>query len=274
MLHFLLSNLANLLYIPHVLATALDGVNNVSGPLTSGGTASNILSIIRNAFDTAKPLFYGIAVLVMMIAGVLMVAKEESADTTATVIRTFISAAAGLILLLLIDVIQSVMSGAQNPILDTNAGTILSKELIGVVNYATTAVGVIAILFMIISGIQAIFEFGSGEGTTHIRQTVISVMSGILVLLVRGAIVQSVYIDGRPDTILTRIIGFIQQSLNFLGVIAVAIIMYAGLLMILNVGNDEQYKNARTIIMRVVIGLIIILVTKGILSSIFGAIVS
>jgi hypothetical protein len=56
----------------------------------------------------------------------------------------------------------------------------------------------------------------------------------------------------------------------FVGTLAVAVIVYAAFLMIINVGNDEQYTRAKGIIIRVILGIIVILASAAILNAILG----
>lgn len=257
-----------------LLADAADGINAVSGNLPSGGTTAEVNTIIVSAINDIFPLFYAIAILGMMVSGFLMTAKENSEDTTTVALRTFFGSATGLILTTITEVIHTAFFEAGSPINNTGSGAMLATEAIGVANYITGAAGILSVLFIIVSGIKAVIQLGSGEGLNVLRQTVIGVISGIVIIILRAVLVGAVYINGNPSGLIARVVGFVQQAVNLLGVLAVAIIIYAGFLMILNVGNDEQYQRARRIILRVLVGLVVILVSKGLLNSLFLAIAS
>ncbi|OGJ64577.1 hypothetical protein A3F36_04470 [Candidatus Peribacteria bacterium RIFCSPHIGHO2_12_FULL_55_11] len=47
-------------------------------------------------------------------------------------------------------------------------------------------------------------------------------------------------------------------------ILAVVMIIYAGILMIVNIGKDEQYSRAKSLIIRVAIGLLVIVASGGI----------
>lgn len=269
---FILSILPIITTAQQLFADALDGINTVSGTLPSGGTTAEVNNIIVTTISDIFPLFYAIAILGMMVSGFLMTANENKEETTAVALRTFFGSATGLILTTITEIIHTAFFEAGSPIVNTDSGGMLAREAIGVANYITGAAGILAVLFIIVSGIMAIVQLGGGEGITILRRTVVGVITGIVIILLRSVLIGAVYINGNPTGLIARVVGFVQQVINLLGVLAVAIIIYAGFLMILNVGNDDQYQRARRIILRVLVGLVIILVSKGLLNSLFLAI--
>ena len=72
---------------------------------------------------------------------------------------------------------------------------------------------------------------------------------------------------GAPPTVATQqelgtsITTVINYFLGLLGLIAVAFLIYAGILMVTAGGNDEQVTKARKIIMYAVVGIVIILLS-------------
>jgi hypothetical protein len=76
-----------------------------------------------------------------------------------------------------------------------------------------------------------------------------------------------------PRVIITRVI---QIALSFLGVIALILIIYAGILWMTSNGDEEKIKQAQQILKNAVIGLIIILsswaIATFIISRLFGAV--
>lgn len=59
----------------------------------------------------------------------------------------------------------------------------------------------------------------------------------------------------------TGIIDVVNFVLSFLGLIAVIMVIYAGFLMIFSAGNDESISKAKSIIIWVAIGIIVILLS-------------
>lgn len=68
-----------------------------------------------------------------------------------------------------------------------------------------------------------------------------------------------------------NIIIIINYVLGFLGLIAVAFLIYAGVLMVTAGGNEDQVGKARTIITYAVIGIVIILLSFTIVSFVTNA---
>jgi len=59
---------------------------------------------------------------------------------------------------------------------------------------------------------------------------------------------------------------FVNYFLSFLGLLAVMMIIYAGILMVSSAGDEEQSKKGKTIILWAVIGIVIILLSYTIVS--------
>ena len=65
-------------------------------------------------------------------------------------------------------------------------------------------------------------------------------------------------------------IGIINYLLTFLGLIAVGFIIYAGVLMVMDAGAEENVGKAKNIIIYAAVGIIIILMSYTIVNAIFG----
>lgn len=72
-------------------------------------------------------------------------------------------------------------------------------------------------------------------------------------------------------TLGANITTIINYFLGFLGLIAVAFLIYAGVLMVTAGGNDDQVGKAKTIITYAVIGIVIILLSWTIVTFVTGA---
>lgn len=74
-----------------------------------------------------------------------------------------------------------------------------------------------------------------------------------------------------PGTLGQNITTIINYFLGLLGLIAVAFLIYAGILMVTAGGNEEQVAKARKIIMYAVIGIVIILLSYTIVTFVATA---
>lgn len=68
----------------------------------------------------------------------------------------------------------------------------------------------------------------------------------------------------------SAVISYLNYFLAFLGLLAVAFIIYAGVLMVTAAGNEEQIGKGKNIIMYAAIGIIIILLAWTIVNFVIG----
>jgi hypothetical protein len=71
--------------------------------------------------------------------------------------------------------------------------------------------------------------------------------------------------------VLLAISRLIQAILGLGAFAATIVLIWAGLLMILNLGKEDQYTRAKTLVIRVAIGLIVILVSLAVVQFVIIA---
>jgi len=160
---------------------------------------------------------------------------------------------------------------------------ILAVETAGVIRWVETIVAAVAVVTILVSGFLAIIDFGSEQGVNQLKRTAFAVIGGILLLVVRQAVIftfglQNIFTGGTPSLpgspdatiILARVIGIFRGLLLFTALIAVGIIVYAGIVMIINSGNEEEVRKMRSLVFRSLIGLLVILVSFAVVTFIFG----
>lgn len=74
--------------------------------------------------------------------------------------------------------------------------------------------------------------------------------------------------EGDARTLLLRIVNFF---LGFLGVVAVLMVVYGGVLYVTSAGNDDNVGKAKKIILYAIIGILIILSAFALINTVFGA---
>lgn len=156
--------------------------------------------------------------------------------------------------------------GVSNP---ATGVSIINSEVMGIISWANTAVVVVAIILIVASAIKVVASFGKEDGPTELRRTVFGVISGVFMLIVSEAIRLALglpadpLIPATPTTIsaaplVARGLQILSRFLGFLSLVAVAILIYAGISVIVSFGNEENYTKARSLMLRVVIGLVIV----------------
>lgn len=287
MLHLLsgIFDLLSTLLVPDVLA----------GPIETGasGTVGGLLPNPGNDFNTIvstfvvnmRPLVFVSAVFVITLAGFRMVItdEEESFNKAKRIISAAIT---GVMLSFLVEPFIDAFYGDGNvfggigigAIPQGNASTgasILSEEALGVIDWVLTIVAVLAVFIIIIGGVKAMASAGSDEGVTQLRRTVFSVIGGILLIVFRVAINETLGLPedsglpsgtAGPGPIIGAGITILNYLLGFLFIVALAMVTYAGIQMVLNFGQEEQFTKARGLVFRVGIGLVVIAVSLVIIN--------
>lgn len=267
------------------------------GPGCAGGKGCNIVNIVGAFIANARPLVGIGAVFVITIAGFRMVTTEEEESFSKS--KRIISAAlTGVVLSYLIVPFVNAFYGGLGA---GNAGTIfggiygigsvpqgniilgasvLFPEVLGIIDWALVIIGTLAVLMIIISGIKAMTKAGSEEGIEEIRRTVLYVAAGLLLIIFRGAINLTLGLSTTQPVVpgatgiapvaiaVVKIVNFI---LGFAALMAVIMIVYAGLLMVMNLGNEEQFTKAKGLIIRVGIGLMVIGVSFTLVNFVIAA---
>lgn len=154
----------------------------------------------------------------------------------------------------------------------TSAG-IVTGELAGIILWLETIVAVLAVTIIIVSGILAVTSYGKEEGGTQFKHTVGAVIFGVFLIVMKQVILQTFGLQvtavapGAPTitVALQKIVRVVSSLLGFAGLLCAAVIIYAGILMALNFGNEEQYSQAKGIIVRAGIGLVAIIASLAVI---------
>lgn len=209
----------------------------------------------------------GFSLIISQDEGKLSTAKRTIASTLVGIILTYIS--------------QRLVTGlyVEGILNDTGAST-LQDVVYGIANWSLVTVAALGVLMIVISIIRAISGFGKEEGVSNIRHTINGVVTGILMISLLPAIKITLGIVDlqplgdatrpNPGQIIITVTTIIAQLLTYLTLLAVAVVIYAGVRMIVNLGNEDEYKKARTLIGRTLIGLVVILLSYAIVALILS----
>jgi type IV secretory pathway VirB2 component (pilin) len=151
----------------------------------------------------------------------------------------------------------------------------LGAEIRGVFEWVEVPLATIAVLMIIVSGLRAVTSWGSDDGLRQLRRTVFAVVIGFTIIAFKYAFSAAILIDpgtpesGTPTPIMDAIVRMVNGALSYMALIAVVMVIVAGIMMILNIGNDEQYSRARNLIIRVAIGLLVIIASWAVVNMVF-----
>lgn len=160
-----------------------------------------------------------------------------------------------------------------------------------IIQTGITVVTMIAVIFVIVAGVQMVLHSNSEDQAKKQSTVIFNIIAGIVIMNVANLAIQWV----APDTSSTRVnellnrfdsIDMIRQSavgfatlvvfplldfaLSFLAGIAMLYIVYAGLNIILHRGEEDKIKEARTRIVKTVVGIAVILLNKSLVGVFYG----
>lgn len=247
--------------------------------------AECFLKIVYQVWVWLKPLFSVIATFLIVRYGFTLINSQEEEKLSKAKQMIGASIAAIMLLYLPEQLVRAVyggygaggtldQAGAGKAIStpDASAG-IITGELGGIISWFETIVAVLAVTIIIVSGILAVTSYGKEEGGTQFKHTVGAVIFGVFLIAIKQVILGTLglqvgaVLPGNPtvNTALQKIVQVVSGLLEFAGILAAAVMIYAGILMALNFGNEEQYSKAKGIILRAGIGLLAIIASFAVI---------
>jgi len=262
------------LLVPVVLAqytpeTAQGVLGALRGTIAAGTEAGTIATTIASLFI---PVINTIAVIAVVIAGSSL-AFAQSDEQVNIARRTFVGSLVAILIVNSAWVIRDAFIGPggagiiQDP---EGAAAFLGAEVVNIIDWVENTIAVIAVLMLIISGTRAVFSYGMEDQIPHLRFMLFSVIAGVTLIAFKVVFVESIVVTGEPSGIISGVIQITNALLAFIALAAVVVIVIAGIMMVMNIGNDEQYKKARDLIIRVAIGLLVIIMSLAIVNIFFG----
>lgn len=248
--------------------------NSVSNGLLPSFGIGGLLGIVLFLRLQVLFLAYAIGVFMLVRAGLRLINSQDD-DKLNRAKRTIAGTLVGIAMAHLSLRFVDAFFGAGNALSPQAGAVILSTEIGGIINWVLTTVAVLSILMIVVSAIRSIGTFGNDENAKQVKQTVYGTVLGIGLLIFSGSIKLALgllpgaqaILPGLPNAtpVIARGAQITFTVLSFMGVVAVAIIIYAGMLMVLNFGSDEQFDKAKGIIRRALVGLLIILISSALL---------
>lgn len=155
-----------------------------------------------------------------------------------------------------------------------NTGNMIGLEAVGISQWLAAVSVVMGIMFIVIAVLRAVASLGDEAAYTAARSQLLHVIIGVI--LIAGAYLVQLALFGSangPGEVVTGalaiepnpLLGLISEKLlivlNVITLIAVAILIYAGFRMIISFGREEDYNNAKSLALRVIVGLLVLIVS-------------
>lgn len=263
-----MSTFLSLLSVPTASAQFLgkDAATAVGSSLTAvttGGFGDIAITVALNAL----PFINGGAILTIVIAGMLsIVAQDENRIATA---RKVVAMAATALILINISARMALaymtafnMDAGANPGL---GASILTTEILGVITFLETPVVIIAIITIISYGIKAVVDYNGENGIQAFRKAIIAVLTGIIIIVAKFLIVGSV-LTGSPAGITVPAVRVLFTVVGFTALVAVTIIVLAGVYLIVNIADESRAEKAKGVIISITAGMVFMIVLSGLLA--------
>lgn len=245
-------------------------------PLSAHASGTDISDMFLGVIDVmfgTPALWIAVATLVMIIAGVtMMVSQDESVLQKAR--STLGAVAIGAVLVTIITVLKPAqfVGNFYNTTISTTfvINNVVGAEAIGLANWIASISVVVGILMIIVSALRAVLSFGDEAAYQNVRTAVLHLIIGIIV--VSGALtIQAVFFDTQePTELLGLILVPLQVLIGIMTLVAVGIIIYAGFRMIISFGKEDEFSGARSLIIRAIIGLIVLIVSFTLITVILN----
>lgn len=256
------------------------GAQQVAGPLVGNFTGG---IGVYAANQLAYLIWTKLWVLAALVAGYNIVragiklinSQEEDKLTKAR--RTIVTSLVGVMALYLVPrIVDAIYTGGAvfyapfNLVFETPGGvtlgaSIFTAELYGIIRWVEVMIVPVAIGIVVYSGFRIITTFGKEEGPAVMRRAIASLATGIILLLIDPAIkatlgIPNFGLPGTPSTapIIARGLGILNSVLLLLSLAAIVIVVYAGIRLVVSLGNEEEQTKAKSLLVRAIIGMTIV----------------
>ncbi len=243
----------------------------LSIPLPAAAAGGADISVMMlNLVTSFAPLWAFAATLVVITAGfTLVVSEEEGALDKAR--KTIMAVIAGGIITTIIITIGPVQFvnnffngatglGIPGTVLNTTPAGNLGIEAEGVAGWLTAIAAMMGLFIIIIAVIRAVTSFGGDEAAyTNVRNSLLQVVIGLIIIGAAFLLKQVFFVDHEPSALIALLTEKIEIVLKFILIIAVGVLIYAGLRMVTSFGREEDYSASKSLIVRVAVGILVIL---------------
>lgn len=221
-----------------------------------GATINNILFTVLNS---AAPLWVPVGILVVIIAGLTMLFTSNE-DGLSKGRNTVMAVVIGGIIIMLAPVILSLIYQAPGTQIN-NVAPQLNAEALGVVGWLSAMAGMLGILMVVVAAVRAVSGFGGDESAyAGVRNALINAVVGLIIIASAIVIHDSIF-QGVPNPLVQLVLSKVEIILGIITTIAVAMLVYAGFRMVANFGNEENFNQAKSLIFRVLAGIVVILLS-------------
>lgn len=260
-----------------LLALITGSIGLSSIPIVAEAAGGDSISDLALGLITiAAPLWVTVAVLIIVIAGfVLVLSHDEGATEKAR--KTIISVVIGgmiITLLLVLDPVKLIgfVYDATPGFVVPDTSALIGEETEGIASWIASMVAIAGILTIIVAMIRAVASFGGDDGAyTNVRTALLHVVLGMITIAAAYVLRDVFFVVREPSPLLAFIANIITMVLGIITFIAVVILIYAGVRMVTSFGREEDFSAAKSLLLRVIIGLLVILISFALVQFVVQA---
>jgi hypothetical protein len=236
-------------------------------PLTAhaqGGAISDLATTLLVKFNN---LLVPIAVLAIVILGLTIITTSD--DSILSKAKTSIGVIVAALFLSQLApraVKYFFINQPGNGIVDTSI--FAGKEVVGIAQFFQTLTVTIGVAAIILASFRAIASFGNETSNTQNRTTVLHVIGGIMIVAFSYLIPYFLFEQRQPNLIIAWIFSRVSVILVYVTLIMVAIIIYAGIMMLFHYADEQAFERSKGIIIRSIIGLLLVIGSYTLVSSV------
>ena len=259
------STLYRLLIFGAFLATPT--LSSAQTPAAGGSAIGDIFYALAGTFSF---IWITVGALVIFISGfTLMISEQEGAIDKAkkSIVAVLIG---GIIIEIIIsigsgNIISYLYRGVAGTNIDFTSGLNpgqFSIESEGVAGWLTAIAATLGLTMIIIAAVRAAGSLGGDEAAyTNVRLSLLHVIVGLIIIGGALAFKTAFFTAHEPSALILLVTGKIEIVLSFILLIAVAILVYAGFRMVASFGREEDYSSAKSLAIRVLVGILVILLS-------------
>lgn len=215
-----------------------------------------------------KNLVAVLTVLFIVIAGIRMITAGGAEETVQKNRKSIIWLLVGLVIMQSAETFVYVLYGYYG-LYDTRldaaeyAQNAREKLLEPLLSFFLTFIAAIAVFMVVLSGMRILSSVGDEGKIKKQTSVLLGAIMGLLIILLARPIVSGIFGYERPDPQPTQIISLITQLANYImgftALLAIVMLIYAGILMIMHFGNDAMIQKARKIVIWALLGVALII---------------
>jgi hypothetical protein len=232
-------------------------------PFPAYASGMDIRIIFLDLIAVFIPVIAIVAILVVIIAGfILMTSNDEAALGKArnTLLAASIGGAIATIIWMIgpLSFVGYFYNGIAG-VMMVNTGGLVGMETEGLADWIATMAVITGVVVIIIATLRAVASFGGDEAAyTKVRHAILYVIIGLMIIAAAYVFKNVFFFTGRPSTLLAYVGKIATVIIGIISTIAMAILIYAGLRMVISFGKEDEFTAAKSLALRVIVGLIII----------------